>query len=35
MYKPWMTDVVISPVSGDPISQWKMDVEAKAAATGN
>jgi len=35
MYKPWLTDVVISPVSGDPISQWKMDVDAKNAATGN
>jgi len=35
LYKPWMTDVVISPVSGDPVSQWKMDVDAKNAALGN
>jgi oligopeptide transport system substrate-binding protein len=34
MYKPWLTNVVISPVTGDPVSQWTMDVEAKAAARG-
>ena len=34
LYKPWLTKVVISPVSGDPIAQWRMDWEAKKAATG-
>lgn len=34
MYKPWMTNIVISPVTGDPISQWEMDWEAKKAARG-
>lgn len=34
MYKPWLTNVVISPVTGDPISQWEMDWEAKKAARG-
>jgi len=34
-YKPWLTDVVISPVTGDPVDEWTMDVEAKNAAIGN
>jgi oligopeptide transport system substrate-binding protein len=33
MYKPWITPVV-SPVSGDPIAEWKIDWEAKQAARG-
>jgi oligopeptide transport system substrate-binding protein len=31
LYKPWVTPV-ISPVSGDPIAEWKIDVEAQQAA---
>jgi oligopeptide transport system substrate-binding protein len=34
LHKPWMTNVVISPVTGDPVHLWTMDVEAKAAARG-
>jgi oligopeptide transport system substrate-binding protein len=34
LYKPWMTNIVISPVTGDPISRWEMDWEAKKAARG-
>jgi oligopeptide transport system substrate-binding protein len=34
MYKPWLTKVVISPVTGDPIAEWEMDWEAKKAARG-
>jgi oligopeptide transport system substrate-binding protein len=34
LYKPWLTKVVISPVSGDPIAQWRIDWEAKQAARG-
>jgi oligopeptide transport system substrate-binding protein len=33
LYKPWITPV-ISPVSGDPIAEWKIDWEAKQAARG-
>jgi oligopeptide transport system substrate-binding protein len=33
LYKPWLTPV-ISPVTGDPVAQWKIDWEAKKAATG-
>ena len=33
MYKPWVNPV-ISPVSGDPIAEWTIDVEAQAAAIG-
>jgi oligopeptide transport system substrate-binding protein len=33
LYKPWVS-YVISPVTGDPIYQWKIDVAAKKAATG-
>lgn len=33
LYKPWVS-YVISPVTGDPISEWKIDVEAKASARG-
>jgi oligopeptide transport system substrate-binding protein len=33
LYKPWVS-YVISPVTGDPIFQWKIDVAAKKAATG-
>jgi ABC-type oligopeptide transport system substrate-binding subunit len=31
MYKPWVTPV-ISPVTGDPVEQWKLDLAAKQAA---
>jgi len=31
LYKPWVTPV-ISPVTGDPIAEWKIDVAAKNAA---
>lgn len=34
MHKPWLNNVVISPVTGDPIYLWKMDTAAKAAARG-
>lgn len=33
MYKPWV-EYVISPVTGDPISQFKIDMAAKKAARG-
>ena len=33
MYKPWVSPV-ISPVSGDPIAEWKIDVDAQKAAIG-
>ena len=33
LYKPWVTPV-ISPVSGDPIAEWKLDWDAKMAAQG-
>lgn len=33
LYKPWVS-YVISPVTGDPVSEWTIDVEAKAAARG-
>jgi len=35
MHKPWLTNVVISPVSGDPIHEWTIDMDAKNAARGN
>jgi oligopeptide transport system substrate-binding protein len=31
LYKPWITPV-INPVTGDPIAQWKVDVDAQQAA---
>jgi len=31
LYKPWVTPVV-SPMSGDPIAEWKIDVAAQQAA---
>ncbi len=34
LHKPWLTKVVISPVSGDPIAEWRIDWEAKKAARG-
>ena len=34
LHKPWLTNVVISPVTGDPVHLWTMDAEAKAAARG-
>lgn len=34
LYKPWLTKIVRSPVSGDPIAEWEMDWEAKKAAQG-
>jgi oligopeptide transport system substrate-binding protein len=34
LYKPWLTNVVISPVTGDPIAEWEIDWEAKLAARG-
>lgn len=33
LYKPWVTPV-ISPVTGDPVAQWRIDVEAQRAASG-
>jgi oligopeptide transport system substrate-binding protein len=33
LYKPWVTPV-ISPVSGDPIAEWRIDVAAQQEATG-
>jgi len=33
MYKPWVS-YVISPVTGDPIAEWRIDWEAKKAARG-
>jgi oligopeptide transport system substrate-binding protein len=33
LYKPWVS-YVISPVTGDPIHEWTIDVDAKAAARG-
>ena len=32
LYKPWMTNIVISPVTGDQIHEWTIDTAAKAAA---
>jgi oligopeptide transport system substrate-binding protein len=34
LYKPWLTKVVISPVTGDPIAEWQIDWAAKTAARG-
>ncbi len=34
LYKPWLTNVVISPVGGDPVAEWKIDWAAKLAARG-
>jgi oligopeptide transport system substrate-binding protein len=34
LYKPWLTKVVISPVTGDPIAEWEIDWAAKTAARG-
>jgi oligopeptide transport system substrate-binding protein len=34
LYKPWLTKVVVSPVTGDPIAQWEIDWAAKTAARG-
>jgi oligopeptide transport system substrate-binding protein len=34
LYKPWLTKVVISPVTGDPIAQWQLDWAAKTEARG-
>ncbi|MCB9098179.1 MAG: peptide ABC transporter substrate-binding protein [Anaerolineales bacterium] len=31
MFKPWVTPV-LSPISGDPISEWRIDVDAQRAA---
>ena len=33
LHKPWITPV-ISPVSGDPIAEWRVDVDAQQAASG-
>jgi oligopeptide transport system substrate-binding protein len=33
LYKPWVTPV-ISPVGADPIAEWRIDVAAQRAATG-
>jgi oligopeptide transport system substrate-binding protein len=33
LYKPWLTPV-ISPVTGDPVAEWKIDWAAKKAARG-
>lgn len=32
MYKPWLTKVVVSPVTGDPIAEWEMDWQMKQEA---
>ena len=32
MHKPWLTNVVILPADADPISEWRIDWEAKQAA---
>jgi len=34
LYKPWLTEHPISPVTGDPIAKWRIDWEAKKAARG-
>jgi oligopeptide transport system substrate-binding protein len=34
MTKPWITERYDSPVGGDPIKDWRIDVEAQAAALG-
>ncbi len=34
LHKPWLTEVVINPVIGDPIAEWRIDWEAKKAAVG-
>jgi oligopeptide transport system substrate-binding protein len=34
LYKPWLTKVVISPVTGDPVAQWQIDWAAKTEARG-
>jgi len=34
MTKPWVTERYESPLSGPPAKDWRIDVEAKAAATG-
>ena len=34
LYKPWITKKVISPVTGDPFAQWRLDWAAKKAALG-
>ena len=34
LYKPWLTNVEISPVTGDPIANWRIDWDAKKAARG-
>lgn len=34
LYKPWLTNVEISPVTGDPIANWRIDWEAKKEARG-
>lgn len=34
LYKPYLTEHPISPVTGDPVAQWKMDWNAKKAARG-
>ena len=34
LYKPWLSNVVISPVTGDPVSMWKLDNAAKLEARG-
>jgi oligopeptide transport system substrate-binding protein len=34
LYKPWLTNVEISPVTGDPIANWRIDWDAKKTARG-
>jgi oligopeptide transport system substrate-binding protein len=34
LHKPWLTPV-INPVGGDPVAQWRIDVDAQQAALGN
>jgi oligopeptide transport system substrate-binding protein len=34
LYKPWLTKVVVSPFTGDPIAEWRIDWAAKMKARG-
>lgn len=35
LYKPWVVEHPLSPVTGDPIHKWQIDVDAKREALGN
>lgn len=34
LYKPWLTRVVINPITEDPIAGWRIDWAAKMKARG-